>query len=314
LLHYPATWVAVKKQANTAVFLIFQLKNSFLNMKKLLFFSTLLGVIFFSACKKDEEAKDPGTFAITFDNIAVINGVQTQLSMATAGSTDYPYSNEMGQDFNVTLLRYYISDIELAGPNGAYFRDHAEATAAGAKGYYLVDESKPTSQAILLENVPAGTYNKITFTVGVDSSGVVDGAAGGVLDPATCNMFWNWNSGYIGVKFEGQSPSSNGGVGGSETITSDNPHGMAYHIGGWKNIPGGVFVYNNKRLSYTFDTNAKVESKLEPELHMVFDVQKLFGGHKAIDFTGNHAVHKPSDGVDVANNLEHAFIYDHIHQ
>ncbi len=283
-------------------------------MKKFLFLTTLLGVLFFSACKDEEESKDPGTFAITFDNMALINGVQQQLSMATAGSTEYPYTNEMGQQFNITLLRYYISAIELDGPNGEHYHDHMEATAAGTKGYYLVDESKPASQEILLSDVPAGEYNKITFTVGVDSSGIVDGAAGGNLDPATCNMFWNWNSGYIAVKFEGQSPASNGGVGGTETVTGDNPHGMAYHVGGWKNIPGGVFVYNNKRLSYTFDTKAKVDSRLEPELHMVFDVQKLFGGHKAVDFTGNHNVHKPADGVDVANNLEHAFAYDHIHQ
>lgn len=283
-------------------------------MKKLLFLSTLLGVLFFSACKKDEEAKDPGTLEITFDNIAVVNDVQQQLSLVAPGSTEYGYTNEMGQQFNINLLRYYISAIELEGPNGEKFVDELSVSAADAKGYYLIDESISASQLVTLTGVPAGEYNKITFTVGVDSAGVVDGASGGVLDPATSHMFWNWNSGYIALKFEGQSPVSNGGVGGAETITADNPNGMAYHIGGWKNIPGGVFVYNNKRLSFTFDTNAKVESKLEPRLHMVFDVLKMFGGHKAIDFTGNHNVHKPSDGVDVANNIEHAFAYDHIHQ
>jgi hypothetical protein len=284
-------------------------------MKKFLFLSALiLSVALLDSCKKEDKNEDPGTMAITFDNIAVINDVQKQLTLVTPGSTEYAYTNEMGQKFNINLLRYYISGIELDGPNGEHFHDHMESTAAASKGYYLVDESIPSSQEILLENVPAGKYNKITFTVGVDSSGVVDGAAGGVLDPATCKMFWSWNSGYIAVKFEGQSDVSNGGVSGAETVTGDNANGMAYHIGGWKNIPGGVFVYNNKRLSYTFDENASVNSKVEPEVHMVFDVQKMFGGHKAIDFTGNHNVHKPADGADVANNLEHAFAFDHLHQ
>jgi len=283
-------------------------------MKKFLFMTAVFGALFFSACKDDDDISAPGTLEVAFDNIALINNVQQQLSLATPGSTNYIYTNGMGQKFNINLLRYYISAIELDGPNGEHYHDHLEATAAGTKGYYLVDESIPASQVISLDEIPAGEYNKITFTVGIDSTGIANGAAGGVLDPATCKMFWNWNSGYIAVKYEGQSDVSNGGVTGAETITGDNAHGMAYHIGGWKNIPGGVFVYNNKRLTYTFDTVVKVESKLSPELHMVFDVQKMFGAHHAIDFTGNHNVHKPIDGANVADNLEHAFAYDHVHQ
>lgn len=283
-------------------------------MKKFLLLTALFGVLFFSACKDEEDPATPGSLEVAFDNIAVINNVQQQLSLVTAGSTNYAYSNTLGQKFNINLLRYYISAIELDGPNGEHYHDHMEATASGAKGYYLIDESVPSSQVISLEEIPAGEYNKITFTVGVDSSGIVNGAAGGVLDPATCKMFWNWNSGYIAVKYEGQSDVSNGGVSGAETVAGDNAHGMAYHIGGWKNIPGGVFVYNNKRLTYTFDTVVKVDGKLSPELHMTFDIQKMFGSHHNIDFTGNHNVHKPVDGADVADNLEHAFAYDHVHQ
>jgi hypothetical protein len=284
-------------------------------MKKYLFFGTLLlSVLSFQSCKDDDQLTEPGTLDINFDNVAVVGGVQQQLSLATPGSTTYAYTNGMSQQFNITLLRYYISDIELEGPDGAHFHDHLEASASGAKGYYLVDESDHESQHIMLENIPAGEYNKVTFTVGVDSAGIVDGAAGGVLDPATCKMFWNWNSGYIAVKFEGQSNASNGGVTGAETITGDNPHGMAYHIGGWKDIPGSAFVYNNKRLTFTFDTNLRIDGKLAPELHMIFDVIKMFDSHNTIDFTGNHNVHKPADGVQVAENMHHAFAYDHIHQ
>jgi hypothetical protein len=284
-------------------------------MKKLLFLPILLlFVLTFSACDKDETTKEAGTLDINFDNIALVNGTQTQLSLVAPGSTDYNYTNGMGQPFNINLLRYYISAIELDGPNGEHYHDHIEVSASGAKGYYLIDESVPASQLISLSEIPAGEYNKITFTVGVDSAGVVDGAAGGVLDPATSKMFWNWNSGYIALKFEGQSSASNGGVTGSETIAADNAHGMAYHIGGWKNIPGTAFVYNNKRLSFTFDENVKVEGKQSPEVHMVFDVLKFFDSHHQVDFSGNHNVHKPSDGEQIAKNFEHAFAYDHIHQ
>jgi hypothetical protein len=47
---------------------------------------------------------------------------------------------------------------------------------------------------------------------------------------------------------------------------------------------------------------------------MTFDVMGLFNGHHKVDFTGNHNVHKPSDGVDMAHNMEEAFNFDHIHQ
>ena len=72
---------------------------------------------------------------------------------------------------------------------------------------------------------------------------------------------------------------SNGGVSGAETITADNAKGMAYHIGGWKNIPGTAFVYNNKRISFDFDTDAIVDAKSSPHVHMTFDVLGLFNGH-----------------------------------
>lgn len=284
-------------------------------MKKLLFlFTMLLGVTFFSSCDNDDDdaVKEPGTMDVTFDNIAIVGGKQTQLTMATPGSADYNYTNEMGQKFNINLLRYYISAIELDGPNGEHYHDHMEVKATESKGYYLVDESNSKSQTVTLSEIPAGEYNKITFTVGVDSAGVVDGASGGVLDPAN-KMFWSWNSGYIAVKFEGQSDMSNGGASG-ETVTSDNKKGIVYHVGGWKNIAGSAFVYNNKKITLAFDTNVKIEKGKSPELHLVFDVLSMFKGTKNIDFTGNHNVHKPSDGVDMANNIAKAFAYDHVHQ
>lgn len=283
-------------------------------MKKLLFlFTMLLGVTFFSACDNDDDdaAKEPGTMDITFDNVAIVGGKQTQLTMATPGGTDYSYTNEMGQKFNINLLRYYISAIELEGPNGERYTDQLDVKAAESKGYYLVDESNSKSQTVTLSGVPAGEYNKITFTVGVDSTGVVNGASGGVLDPAN-KMFWSWNSGYIAVKFEGQSDMSNGGASG-ETVTSDNKKGIVFHVGGWKNIAGSAFVYNNKKITLTFD-NLQVEKSKTPEVHLIFDVLSMFKGTKNIDFTGNVNVHKPSDGADMANNIAKAFVFDHVHQ
>ena len=286
-------------------------------MNKIFFSILFFGLtILMVSCNKDDDssATESGTLEIEFDNIALVNGVQRQLSLVTAGSEDYTYTNGMGQDFNINLLRYYITNIKLEGPNGEVFEDNVQVDASGTEGIYLVDESDLASGLIVLNDVPAGAYNKITFTVGVDENGVQEGVAGGNLDPATSNMFWNWNSGYIAVKFEGQSPVSAGGTNGSETLEDINDKGILYHIGGWKDVDGTAFVYNNKTLSFDFDTDARVENGQQPHVHMVFDILKLFAGENMIDFTGNNNVHKPVDGKPAAENIPGAFAFDHIHQ
>lgn len=283
-------------------------------MKKILFI-VIAAMFLFSSCKKDDDngLEINGKMEIEFDNIAIVNDIQRQLNMTTVGDTNYGYQNEMGQDFNITLLRYFISEIVLEGPNGERFEDLLSVDATDAKGYYLVDESVSASQLITLEDIPAGEYNKISFTVGVAEEGVKEGAAGGSLDPATNGMFWNWNAGYVALKFEGQSSVSVGGAVGN-TIAPEDEKGIVYHVGGWKEIEGTAFVNNNKSLSYAFDVNAKVGGDHEPHVHMVFDVLSMLSAKNQIDFTGNNNVHKPVDGQAIAENLAEAFRFDHIHQ
>ncbi len=286
-------------------------------MKKIIYSILLITISTFliSSCSDDDEPTNEfGDLELEFDNIALVNGVQRQLSLTTPGSTDYEYVNAIGQDFNINLLRYYITNVKLEGPNGELFEDEVAVDISGTEGIYLIDESDLATGLITFDNVPSGEYNKITFTVGVDENGMQDGAAGGVLDPATCNMFWNWNSGYIAMKFEGQSSMSNGGVSGSETLDATISNAILYHVGGWRDMEGTAFVYNNKTLSFDFDTIAKVRDGEQPHVHMVFDVLSLFKGSGMVDFAGNHNVHKPIDGQVIANNITGAFAFDHIHQ
>ncbi len=70
--------------------------------------------------------------------------------------------------------------------------------------------------------LPAGTYQTITFTLGVDSLLNCSGAQDGALDPLN-GMFWTWNSGYIFFKLEGYSSSS----------TADLNR-IEQHIGGYR--------------------------------------------------------------------------------
>ncbi len=270
----------------------------------------------FTACEEDDDNQMggiTGTFTVEFENVMGPQDNQRGFSLNAAGETDYPYTNAMGQDYNLTLLRYYVSEIVLEGPNGERFEDPLSVTAMEANGYYLIDEADPNSLSFDLEDVPAGAYNKISFLLGVDSTGVLEGAAGGSLDPATSGMFWSWNSGYVALKVEGQSPASNGGAMGN-SITPENEAGIVFHLGGWKDIAGTPFVYNNQRITLDFDSDARVGESLSPAAHLEFDVATLFDGPETtVDFTGNANLHRPADAAPMAKNAAAAFRYDHIH-
>lgn len=263
----------------------------------------LLTVATLAACKDDDDetTQTAGTVGIEFDNMVGTS----ELSLATEGSTDYKYTNEAGQTFNITSLQYYISKIILTGPNGERFEDelNVSANADEIKGYYFIKESDGASKIIELENVPAGTYTHITFNVGIDEEGVQEGAAGGILDPAAGAPFWSWNAGYIAMTVEGQ------------TAANAEP-AFAIHVGGWKDIvpTDGTtqkFYNNVKTLTLSLDENMKVSSTVAPEIHIVADVLEVLGDN---DFTVTSAVHSPAGGRTFADRFANAFVVDHVHQ
>jgi hypothetical protein len=255
----------------------------------------------FSACTKEEGETKYGQFTLGFDNRV---GTEAAALNAT-GSTDYPFATQMSQDFNIQTLGYYISRVELTGPNGASYADEVStgATAAEVKGFYQVLESNESSKTIALENVPVGTYNKITFTLGIEADYVQDGANAGILDPANGGWLWNWDSGYIFFKLEGTSPASTKG-----------DHTFKFHIGGWKEIAGNTALTNNvKRITLDFPTTAEVTESSDLEAHIQMDLLKVLDGHHAVDFSTTNTVMSPAAGADFAHSLEEAFMVHGIH-
>lgn len=134
-----------------------------------------------------------------------------------AGNTllnaDSIYLNNSGEQYTVSKFRYYISNIVFTGKS------------TGSKPVlldtcFLIDEMKPASKQVQLP-VPAGSYDTISFLLGVDSIKNISGAQSGVLDPLL-DMFWTWNSGYVMAKLEGTSP-----------LSKLPRHMIEYHIGGF---------------------------------------------------------------------------------
>ncbi len=282
------------------------------------YFSAVLIIASFglTGCDKDDDTstKDAGVLAILFDN--KLDG--TSISLKDAGDRTFDYTDEDGQEMNISVYAYYISAIELEGPDGVKHIDplRVTANAEDVSGYYHVISTTPNSNVINLSDIEAGTYNKIRFTVGVDESGVQEGAAGGVLDPANGAWFWNWNAGYIGFGVEGNA--SNSGQeyvdwgNGFETLEGT----FAIHVGGWKDVepePGEdpKFVNNIKIIELDFDSNIKIEDGLTPEAHINVNFEQLL---KGVDFSTTYSVHRPDLGKPFADRLVEVFELDHVHQ
>lgn len=248
------------------------------------------------ACSEDNTPTlTNGSLKIEFDN--VVGAANLQLN-----TTDQPYRNSKGETFKVTELRYYVSNIKLKRADGTFFVD--PVVNDGSKGYYLIDEADATSQVVTLSDVPPGEYTEVTFTVGVDANRVTQGAQVGPLDPAK-NMFWSWNSGYIFFRMEG--------VASTSTATGN---AIVYHMGGYKLIAGNANMVNNLRdvtLSFNSD-NPEVSGSNTPQVHVLMDVLKVFNGPGSqVTFTANAVRHSPASCVDIANNVQAAFVVDHIH-
>ncbi|MDN5213146.1 hypothetical protein QQ020_13850 [Fulvivirgaceae bacterium BMA12] len=271
---------------------------------------SLLAILW--SCGDDDDAKPAefGTFQVYFDNKVGADDITRRDN----GSTEYDFETSTGEKFNLSLLGYYVSKITLEGPNGEYFQDEMKASASEAKGYYHVLEGESASQNIKLEQVPAGTYNKITFAIGVEEDGVLEGAAGGVLDPADGAWFWNWNAGYIGFALEGTAENSGQEYvdwgGGRETLENT----FAIHIGGWKDVADNEnFINNIKTITLDFGTTVKVGPDLSPLAHLVTDAMKVLDG-AAIDFSNTFSVHAPKAGKPFAEQLPQVFSVHHVHQ
>ncbi|WP_206986519.1 MbnP family protein [Hymenobacter telluris] len=216
-----------------------------------------------------------------FENVAGSTAIQ--LNSTT------PYTTAAGDQFTITTLRYYISNIKLKRADGTEF--------VQPDSYYLIDQGIESSRKFSIPNVPIGDYSGITFTVGVDSVRNVSGAQTGALSPG--DMFWTWNSGYIYTKLEGRSPQS-----------SNLNGGIIFHIGGFKSPNNTI-----RTVSPAMNNNMiQVREGRTPEVHFKADVLKMFTGPNTIRFAASNNIMGGPDAVKVANNQAAGmFTLDHIH-
>ncbi|NHM06904.1 hypothetical protein G4D82_06700 [Flavobacterium sp. CYK-4] len=157
----------------------------------------------------------------------------------------------IGQEFvskqkdslKINTFRFYVSDIQLL---------FADNSTAQIKESHLVDLEMPATQKISLIPNSKKRVKAVVFSIGVDSLASVSGALSGDLDP-TKGMYWAWQSGYINMKIEGQSPSCK---------TRKNQ--FQFHIGGY-------LEPNNALRTLTFNPKKSNVIEVSIDLAAFFD-------------------------------------------
>ncbi len=272
-----------------------------MNKLKLKIGILMLSVGFF-ACKKQHEHSEPapdpnkkGSAEVYFDNF--VGTQEFRLNTTYTNSTT-------GESFKPTMLKYFISNIQLKTANGTVY------TVPQMESYFLINAEDPASKKCIINNIPEGDYSEIKFLVGIDSlrntqpveerTGTLDIAG------AAAGMYWSWNSGYIFVKFEGESPQS--------TAAGNK---FRYHIGGFGGYSSPT-INCIRQVSIEFGNDRlKVRQGNTPSLHLIVDFLKFFNGGYQLKIADYHTVmFSPATAtiaVQIANNYQNMFKYDHIH-
>jgi|SRR5688572_3813510 len=192
------------------------------------------------------------------------------IAIATNNSVQ-PYKNALNQPYNVTKLKYYVSNVKLINSqNGKTFTE--------PNSYHLIDLEAGKTK-FNFTGVPVKSYDKVEFSIGVDSAQNTSIDKKGDLNPDG-DMAWTWNTGYIFFKLDG--------------FTSNNK-GLLLHVGGTSNYKKLSFPLNQ---SVTFQkgkpVTANVTVKLDELFHnpnvINFDtVYSFMGGPSAKLFAQNYA-------------------------
>ncbi len=258
-----------------------------------------VAIISLMACKKDGVTYDEDKMSDLKIKVDHVVGNRT-LELNTG-----VYTNAVGEQFSVSQLMYFVSNIKLTNTNGKVY------TVPQDESYFLVREHLAESKAFTIK-APEGEYTKLEFMIGVDSlrSTMDITKRTGVLDPANLagddKMYWNWNTGYIFWKLEGTSPQA--------PVDPSGNKKFRFHIG----LYGGYStptLNNTRNIAIDLLTvgTAKVKTGMKPAIHLVHDVLKGMNGATNISFATHPTIMVTDYSKNLADNYVQAFAHDHTH-
>lgn len=191
-----------------------------------------------------------------------------------------------GDTLTLTMYKYYVSNVKLKKDGGGEWVEPESYRIADAKDNALV--------TLNIGDVPAGNYTGMKFTIGVDAERNTSGAQDGALSPVN-GMFWDWNTGYIFIKVEGESPHQTG-----------NSQSFAYHIGGFEGDNNAI-----RTVDFDFGSSMTITNNGTSNVNMYVNAARIWHGGLKIEDLGH--IHMPgARAVQLADNFQFAFMLDGI--
>ena len=186
-----------------------------------------------------------------------------------------------GQKISVTRLDFLLSDMALHRAGGTW---------VALTNWFAYLSAREGRTSFTLDNVPAGTFDRIRFQIGlpamVNHADSAQWPAGHPLNPEVNHLYWGWSREYVFLAFEGAW--QNGG----------KPSGFSYHLA----TDSQLMTLD---LPTTFDTASPCELKLG------FDVDRILSGPNRIVLsdTTDTTHSRPNDALaaQLRENVEHAF-------
>ncbi|MDT8393623.1 MAG: hypothetical protein RQ761_07240 [Bacteroidales bacterium] len=160
-------------------------------MKKLM--PIFLLIFIFAGCSKDDEpcdCDDAKSGKIVFNFHHYCDGQALDFDVRK-------YVNEAGNEYLVNEIQYFISDLTLHRADGSYLIN-------AWKDIHYVDSDIPsTHEWKVYDDIPAGNYEKITFTFGISEE---KNQSLMYTDPPESLMFWPQylGGGYHYLKLNGK--------------------------------------------------------------------------------------------------------------
>jgi hypothetical protein len=250
-------------------------------MKTYLTFCVLFTCFLLASCVKDTKIEplqpnQKDTTQLIIDFTAMANAEK----LVSANKT---YTNSSGDFFSVNMFNYYISNVKLTDEDGSVFTE--------PESYHLIKHVEGKT-SFTIKKLPTGNYTHIEFLIGVDSIRNISGAQVGALDVAN-QMFWEWESGYIFFKLEGNYVSS--------SVTTEE--GYAIHIGGFK---GEFKCLQTVKLNLNTILNA---SKAKPsKIHINTIVDEIFKTPKHIGFDSYYGAIGDPMFKSISENYKDMFV------
>mgnify|MGYP001597304695 CR=1 FL=1 len=251
-------------------------------MHKIKSFIFLLFVLVLASCKKDTEiivpdsAKEP---SVIFNYKALVDNAVLVPSKC--------YKNANNDSFTVTKLNYYISNLKFRRDDGTVYSE--------PNSYHIIKHVEGVTSFTVL-NMPEGNYNQIEFLIGVDSVRNVSGSQTGDLSPDSL-MFWDWSTGYIFFKFEGQ----------YKNTATPIPDFYSMHIGGFK-APDNFI----KKCTFNLSTHLIAEKNKQSKVFYNTSINEIFTNPIIVDFGTYASVGGGRKAHEISDNYQDMFTIDRI--